>query len=237
MMTTPAIKQIEQLVESVPGFTPIDQLYTLFSLSLATQGVPGGLLEIGSWCGRSTVALGLAARLTGNSRVCCVDLFPSVDDWTENADGSHSFKVVVDGKTYAANQEQTVWKEPWEKHYVDLYKRYPRIFDAFTETINRAQLSDLVDVRRGDSDVLGALPANSFRLAFLDGDHSYAAVAKDIRNVDRVLSPGGWICFDDAFSVYDGVNEAINEFIIGGTSFELCQQMTRKLFVARKKRV
>lgn len=73
-----------------------------------------------------------------------------------------------------------------------------------------------------------------FRLAFIDGDHSYEAVCADIRNVERVLVPGGWICFDDAFTVYDGVNRAIDDLIINSGDYELCQQMTRKFFVARR---
>ena len=49
------------------------------------------------------------------------------------------------------------------------------------------------------------------------------------------LVNGGWICFDDAFSCYEGVNQAIRELILADPQFDLCQQMTRKLFVARKK--
>jgi hypothetical protein len=49
------------------------------------------------------------------------------------------------------------------------------------------------------------------------------------------LLPGGWICFDDAFSHYDGVNRAIQDKVINSGRYELCQQMTRKLFVARRR--
>jgi len=73
------------------------------------------------------------------------------------------------------------------------------------------------------------------RLAFLDGNHGYKAVCDDIRNIDSHLVQGGWICFDDAFTCYEGVDRAISELIIANPSYECCQQMTRKLFVARKK--
>jgi len=43
------------------------------------------------------------------------------------------------------------------------------------------------------------------------------------------------VCFDDAFTCYEGVSRAISELIIANPSYECCQQMTRKLFVARKK--
>jgi hypothetical protein len=72
------------------------------------------------------------------------------------------------------------------------------------------------------------------RLAFSDGDHSCDAVCQDIEIVDRYLLPGGWICFDDAFSSYDGVNQAIEEKIVESGKFRNCQQLTRKFFVAQK---
>ena len=78
----------------------------------------------------------------------------------------------------------------------------------------------------------GALTA---RMAFIDGDHSYEAVLEDIRAIDKILVSGGWIVFDDAFSGFDGVDQAIEKLIIGSDDFELCHQITRKLFVAKKK--
>jgi predicted O-methyltransferase YrrM len=75
----------------------------------------------------------------------------------------------------------------------------------------------------------------ALRLVFIDGDHSYAAVAKDIEIVERYLLPGGWICFDDAFSSYDGVNEAIRKHIIDSGRYQCCQQITRKCFIAQRR--
>ncbi len=43
---------------------------------------------------------------------------------------------------------------------------------------------------------------------------------------------GERLCFDDVFSHYDGVNRAIEDDIITSPDYELCQQMTRKFFVA-----
>jgi hypothetical protein len=51
--------------------------------------------------------------------------------------------------------------------------------------------------------------------------------------VERFLLPGGWICFDDAFSSYAGVDQAITELVINSGNYQQCQQLTRKLFVAR----
>jgi len=76
---------------------------------------------------------------------------------------------------------------------------------------------------------------NPAKFAFIDGDHGYDAVCKDIENVERYLVPGAWICFDDAFSSYEGVSRAIQDMIINNPEYSFGQQMTRKFFVARKK--
>lgn len=235
-ITNPIFGQIEKAVADIPGWTPLDELYTLFNLAYFGAGASGNIVEIGSWCGRSTSVLGLAARLCGNTRLTCIDLFPEKQDWTQNADGSYSFIVRLGDSTYGGYQEQTVWREAFEGHHAKIYERHNGIYEAFQESITRNGLEDLIDVHRGDSDVLRKFPDASYRLAFVDGDHSYEAVCKDIRNVERVLSPGGWICFDDAFSHYEGVNRAVSDLIIANPKYELGRQMTRKLFIARRKK-
>ncbi|MEW5893024.1 MAG: class I SAM-dependent methyltransferase [Pseudomonadota bacterium] len=236
-MTRPAIDQIEEVIREIPGWSPLDQLHTLFSLVLATSGLEGDVVEIGSWCGRSASVLGLAARYAGNTRVHCIDLFPERDDWYENADGSYSFKVSIGGKTFSGYTDQTVWKEPFLRDIAPLYEKHRGVLEIFQQSVAKAGVADLVRAHRGDAATFFARAAEPFRcrLAFLDGDHSYAAVCDDIRQVDRHLVPGGWICFDDAFSYYDGVNQAITDLIIANPAYDLKQQMTRKCFVARKK--
>jgi predicted O-methyltransferase YrrM len=236
-VTRPMIAQLEELVRDVPGWTPIDQLYTLFTLTLASAELEGDVIEVGSWCGRSAIVLGRAARLAGDSKVICVDLFPEKKDWRQNADGTYSFQVVIDGKRYGGYEEQTVWKEAYETQTGKIYERYDRVFDCFQETVAARGLQDVIRPFKGDLEAMlaAAGPGMKCRLAFLDGDHGYEAVCNDIRRIDECLVPGGWICFDDAFTVYEGVNRAITEKVLGNPRYERCQQMTRKLFVARKK--
>lgn len=234
--TKPLIQQIETVAATIPGWTPIDQLFTLYTLSVASAPLGGNILEIGSWCGRSAAILALAAKATPGTRVTAIDLFPAKDDWSENADGSYSFKVKLPSVGEVGGyQEQTVWKEPFERDIAPIYAKYNSVYDVFTESMAAHGLSDVVEAHRGDSNIIATLGALNVRLAFIDGDHSYEAVCNDIANVERVLKAGGWICFDDAFSHYDGVNKAIEDKIINSGRYELCQQMTRKLFVARRR--
>lgn len=234
----PIIRRIEDLVKDVPGWSPVDQLYTLFCLVHLNPDLEGDIVEIGSWCGRSTAVLGLAARLTGKDvGIIAVDLFPGRNDWRRNADGSYSFEVTIGGRTYGAYKDQTVWKEPFERDIAPIYETHDGVYEVFMETVARNGIRDIVTPVRGSSDMLASVVSPSFkcRLAFIDGDHSYEAVCRDIANIAPYLVDGGWICFDDAFSCYEGVDRAITERIIDDPAFEACRQMTRKLFVARKR--
>lgn len=235
--SNPIINRIEALVKDIPGWTPIDQLYTLFTIALVTPDLDGDIVEVGSWCGRSAVVLGLAAQQLRNTRVFCVDLFPAKSDWKQNSDGTYSFDLVLNGKQYGGYQEQTVWKETFETQTGRIYDRYESVFDCFKETVTNAGQDNVIVPHRGDlpSFFDAAPPEFKCRLAFLDGDHGYEAVCNDITSIGARLVPGGWICFDDAFTAYEGVNRAITELILSSPDYDCCQQMTRKLFIARKK--
>jgi predicted O-methyltransferase YrrM len=236
MITTPIWNQIEAMTKNVPGWTPLDQLFALFNLVYSSP-VKGDVLEVGSWCGRSSAVIALAAKLSGNAKVFCVDLFPEKDDWTQNADGSYSFKVKMGDESRSGYQEQTVWKEPFERDIAPLYRDHGSVFNVFKKTLTQCGVSEIVQPFRGTSqDFFKSAHSENLKLklAFIDADHSFAAVSTDILLTKKHLAPGGWICFDDAFSHYDGVNRAIEEHVIKSSDFKLCQQLTRKFFVAQK---
>ncbi len=232
-----AIDRLGELVQDIPGWSPVDQLYTLFTMVMMSAGTEGDVLELGSWCGRSSAALGLAARLCGNTKVFCVDLFPERDDWHQNADGSYSMTVRVGEEVIRAYHDQTVWKEPFERDIAPLYEKHRGILEIFTQKLSKFGVDDVVFPYRGTLPAfLGGRPSDQkYRLAFIDGDHGYEAVCADILMAQKVLVPGGWICFDDAFTSYDGVDRAINELICASAEFDVRQQMTRKLFIARRR--
>ena len=109
------------------------------------------------------------------------------------------------------------------------------IFDA---SVARFGLKDRIQAYRGTIAMFAKQPlASSFRcrLAFVDGDHGYEAVRSDIETISRWLVPGGWICFDDAFTGYEGVDRALQRGIVDNPAFDIKQQLTRKMFVARRR--
>lgn len=228
---------IKEVSESVPGWTPPDQLLALYTLVVATSSLQGDVVELGSWCGRSTVVMAhaLANQSGHRSRVVAVDLFPERDDWYENADGSYSFQVALPQRGLTSGYvNQTVWREPFLRDIAPVYERYGSIRAAFEQSLETFGVAHLVTAVKGDSSILESMSDLSVRLAFIDADHSFEAVAADIHRVAARMTSGAWIAFDDAFSFYDGVDRAIQQLVIGGSDFRSGQQLTRKFFVAQR---
>lgn len=236
-VTVPMMGQIESLVKDVPGWTPCDQLFALFSLVYASTDLPGDIIEVGSWCGRSSAVLGMAAKLTGHTKVHCIDLFPERTDWYQNSDGTYSLSVKIENEIVSAYDQQTVWAEAFDKDIAPLYQKHRGVFEIFRETVERNGLNQVITPHKGTLAMFSKNSSADLRckLAFIDGDHGYRAVCADIRNIERFLVPGGWICFDDAFAGYEGSDQAITELVLNSARYELGQQLTRKLFVARRK--
>ena len=107
--TEPLYDLLSRAATMIPGRTPAEQLFALYAAAAFDLARVGDLVEIGAWCGRSTVALGLAAQATG-CRLHTVDIFPERDDWQCSADGSWSIKTVIDGETVEALSDATCWR-------------------------------------------------------------------------------------------------------------------------------
>lgn len=233
---TPIINQIEQMVEDVHGWSPIDQLYSLFLLVYSTSNLEGDIVEVGSWAGRSALVLGTAAKYIGNIKVHAIDYFPNKEDWYENYDDTYSFQIPINNTRYLGHDKQTVWKEPYEEAILPFYKKHPNLLKHFEENLLRNNLVEFVKPFKGNSELFTNKINENFkcRFLYLDGEHSYESVRNDITNLSKYLVKDGIICFDDAFTSYGGVDEAINELIIHSDKFYLPIKVTRKLFVAKK---
>jgi len=233
----PIIEQIETMTNSICGFSDLEQLYSIFLLLCANINVCGNVIEIGSWCGKTSSVLGLAAQLTKVEKVICIDLFPNKNDWFKNADKSYSFNVTIDGIKYNAYTEQTAWEEPYNKSVVPVYKHNENLLNIFLKNMKNLGYENFIFPVRGDSSVIKHYVPTTFRckFAFIDGDHGYNAVYKDIKNIEPYLVSGALLCFDDAFTSFDGVNKALQELIIDNPEYDFYQQLTRKLFVARRR--
>ena len=145
--------------------------------------------------------------------------------------------VMVDGKPVPGYHEQTVWAEAFERDIAPLYARAPSVREIFETTIRSQGLEAVVRAYRGTSAMVPRLACEGLqiRVAFIDGDHSFEAVCSDIDHISPALVPGGWMCFDDAFTSYTGVDQAIEQRVLASEVFDVTAQLTRKLFVARKR--
>jgi len=78
-----------------------------------------------------------------------------------------------------------------------------------------------VELHRGDSStLLSQLPDRSFDFIYIDGDHSYEGVAKDLAQAARKIKNDGWIVCND-YTIYSplekikyGVYRAVNELCL-----------------------
>jgi predicted O-methyltransferase YrrM len=241
MTTTTFVDQsveatLREAADTVPGWTPFDQLLALFSLAYASARL-GDFLEIGSWCGRSMVALGLAAHRAGRGHVHCVDAFPERDDWFENPDGTFSFAATTSSGVVRGLVEQSVWAEPFYRDILPTYEQWGSTWQAFMASRERFGLTDVVTPYRMTSSAFFDGPArgHQYGLVFIDGEHSYDAVSSDMDAATERLVSGGALCLDDAFTCYDGVTRAIQDRLTGPS----CRlrgplRVTRKLFAATK---
>lgn len=125
---------------------------------------PGAkFLEVGSWCGDSTVILGKVAKKCGAILYC-------VDWWRGNTD------------TYL----------------MEIAKRED-VYAYFWEKVQREGLADVVVPIRGRSEAVSAvLAANVFDLIFIDADHTYEGILRDIKQyAPLVRRNGGVFCGHD----------------------------------------
>lgn len=90
---------------------------------------------------------------------------------------------------------------------------------ANTADFNPDQLSATID-------------GNAIAFASVDGSHEAAAVARDLRNVQACLSPGGIIAIDDFLNPLTlGVTEGTLNFLNSGGAIEPICYVANKLFV------
>jgi hypothetical protein len=154
------------------GFMPDDE-----GLALYDAGVLGGrvgpLLEVGSYCGKSSVYLGAAARATGT--------------------------VLFAVDHHRGSEENQVG---WEWHDPELVDAESGSIDTlpwFRRTIARAGLEDVVVAVVGDSPTVAGAWRTPLGLVFVDGGHARDVVTADYDGWARHVAPGGLLAFHDVF--------------------------------------
>jgi GR25 family glycosyltransferase involved in LPS biosynthesis len=99
----------------------------------------------------------------------------------------------------------------------DEHKNLPCIVNGtlYQEYLSNIEpVKDYVNTVVGDSSKIAELYANdSLDFVFIDGDHSYEGVRRDILSWFTKVKPGGFICGNDIFQKnFDGISQAVSEF-------------------------
>ena len=163
------------------GFMPDEEGLALHDAGRSAAAA-GPLLEIGTYCGKSAIYLGAAAR-AGETVVYTVDHHRGSE---ENQPGWewHDERLVDP----ASGRLDTL---PW-----------------FRRTIAAAGLEDVVVAVVGDSPTIGRNWATPLGLVFIDGGHAYDVALADYESWAPHVAPEGLLAFHDVFEDPDEGGQA-----------------------------
>ncbi len=161
-----------KIVNSVKGFLDEDEGRALYAAALEA-GRNGPCLEIGSYCGKSAVYLGLACKKTGN-------VLYSIDH-------------------HRGSEEQQPGEEYFDPDLFDSRAFAVDTFSAFRQTLVLADLEQTVIPVVSRSETVAANWATPLSLVFIDGGHALETVTADYHAWSPHLQAGGCLMIHDIF--------------------------------------
>lgn len=108
--------------------------------------------------------------------------------------------------TYLCPNEQ-VCCDPWEDTYTDVGFTFKNQYENFKSNTKHL---DITEMRMTSDKMFSELDIINFDFIYIDGDHSYEQVQRDLNNSFKVLKVGGLILVDDY--AWETVRKAVNEF-------------------------
>jgi predicted O-methyltransferase YrrM len=165
--------QLRAAAEAARGFMPGDEGVALHDAAVDAAVVPGPFLEVGSYCGKSSVYLGAAAKAAG--RV----LFA-----VDHHRGSEE------------NQAGWEWHEP---DLVDPLVGKMDTLPTFRRTVHDAGVEDVVIAVVGQSPLVAANWTTPLAFLFVDGGHGVEPARADFAGWTPHVAPGGTLAIHDVF--------------------------------------
>ena len=162
-----------ELLTSVKGFLDEEEGRCLYEVALKASHL-GPCLEIGSYCGKSTLYLGSACK--SNSGI----LF-SIDH-------------------HRGSEEQQPGEEYFDPALVDPCTGRVDTFREFRETLERGGLEDTVVPLVCSSQIAARQWATPLSLVFIDGGHSFESAVTDYNAWAGHIISGGYLLIHDIFS-------------------------------------
>ncbi|GHF33526.1 class I SAM-dependent methyltransferase [Streptomyces morookaense] len=169
----PPKPEIMAAFEAAKGFMPADEGLALYAAAEQAAGLGLPLLEVGTYCGRSTILLAAAAREAGTTAV-------TVDH-------------------HRGSEEQ---QPGWEYHDTSLVDDGVGLMDTlpvFRRTLHRAGLEEHVVAMVGRSPQVAALWRAPLGLVFIDGGHTDEHATADYEGWAPHIAPGGLLVIHDVF--------------------------------------
>ena len=165
-------ERLQAVARAAIGFMPDDEGMALYRAGLTGSSV-GPLLEIGSYCGKSAVYLGAAAREAGT--------------------------VLFTLDHHRGSEEN---QEGWEHHDARLVDARTGRMDTlpfFRRTIEEADLEDTVVAVVGPSEAVGSNWQAPLGLLFIDGGHGSEPAHRDYETWTPKVAAGGLLAIHDVF--------------------------------------
>ena len=153
------------------GFMPENEGLALYEAARRATEV-GPLLEIGSYCGKSAIYLGAAARV------------------------GHTILFSIDH--HRGSEEHQPGEEYHDEHLVDGDGRIDTL-PEFRRTIAGSGLEDVVVGIVGRSALIARWWRTPLGMVFIDGGHSRAAADADYEGWARWVARGGLLAIHDVF--------------------------------------
>ncbi|WP_328326033.1 MULTISPECIES: class I SAM-dependent methyltransferase [unclassified Streptomyces] len=159
--------------EAAKGFMPVDEGLALYEAAVLAAGLGLPLLEVGTYCGRSTLLIADAARAAG---------VPA---------------ITVDH--HRGSEEQ---QPGWEYHDPSVVDPEVGLMDTlptFRRTLHRAGLEDHVIAMVGRSPQVARAWGGPLGLVFIDGGHTDEHASGDYEGWAPHLADGGLLLVHDVF--------------------------------------
>ena len=164
-------ERLRDAARAAIGFMPEEEGLALYESARAVAA-DGPLLEIGSYCGKSTIYLAAAAK-QAQSVVYAID-------------------------HHRGSEEHQPGEEYYDERLVDPATGRVDTFPTFRRTIDEAELTDWVIPIVCTSEVVHNMWATPLALVFIDGSHSMEAARKDYFWAASV-QVGGLLAIHDVF--------------------------------------
>ena len=161
-----------KVAEAVKGFLPQNEALALYNAAVSVE-VEGPLLEVGSYCGKSSVYLGYAAQSIG--------------------------RVLYALDHHRGSEEN---QEGWEHHDPQLIDNQKGVMDTlpyFRDAIFAAGLEHVVIALVGHSGVIARNWTTPLSFLFIDGGHGEEPAKADFNGWVPKVKEGGTLAIHDVF--------------------------------------